>query len=339
MTSSLENFARSIHPYLGKPFHYCDVGAREGISYRWEPVESLLNLIGFEPDPEEFKRLSASGRGRYFDRALHSSDGTIRLNLARSRGCSSVYEPNTDFVRLFPEADRFDVEKTVEVPCVTLDTLKADGEIEDLDFIKIDVQGAELDILRGGKQLLADGVLGVEIEVEFVELYKGQPLFGAVDEFVRKEIGLRIQDLRKYYWKLKGAEGLGSPRGQLIFADAVYFRPVESLLDWCAKKDAAAARRKILGAVLMAAVYGCLDYATSLLNQKGVERWLGTEELSSVRSLVADFGRGLNLYRAGRFSKLAAGFFSLYRLFESGDKPWQAAEPALGSRKRFGWFE
>ena len=63
------------------------------------------------------------------------------------------------------------------------------------------------------------------------------------------------------------------------------------------------------------------------------------EELAWAKNLVEEFGKGFNLYRKGCFLKIAGGFFSLYRLFESAEKPWQASELSLGSRKRFGWFE
>ena len=132
---------------------------------------------------------------------------------------------------------------------------------------------------------------------------------------------------------------LGAPRGQLVFADAIYFRPVEDIAAWCADMDVVEARHKVLCAVVMGAVYGCVDYSMSILRLPEIERWFGAKELARAKNLVEEFGKGLNLYRKGRFLKIAGGFFSLYRLFESAEKPWQAAEPSLGSRKRFGWFE
>ncbi len=47
--------------------------------------------------------------------------------------------------------------------------------LSDIDLIKIDVQGAELDVFRGGGKALANALM-VITEVEFVELYTGQPL-------------------------------------------------------------------------------------------------------------------------------------------------------------------
>ena len=43
--------------------------------------------------------------------------------------------------------------------------------------MKIDAQGSELNILEGGEKFLKNNLIGLQIEVEFNEIYKGQPLF------------------------------------------------------------------------------------------------------------------------------------------------------------------
>jgi len=54
----------------------------------------------------------------------------------------------------------------------------------DLDFIKLDTQGSELDILKGSDKILRSPLIGLEIEMEFISLYKDQPLFGDVVNFL-----------------------------------------------------------------------------------------------------------------------------------------------------------
>ena len=55
-----------------------------------------------------------------------------------------------------------------------------------MDFIKIDIQGAELDVFKGGKKTL-EKTLMIVSEVEWIEQYINQPLFGDVSSFLRKE--------------------------------------------------------------------------------------------------------------------------------------------------------
>ena len=76
------------------------------------------------------------------------------------------------------------VEKKEVINTTTLDNLYHSSIIRELDFLKLDVQGAELDILQGGRDIINDNVLGIQIEVEFKQLFllnslklKGQPFF------------------------------------------------------------------------------------------------------------------------------------------------------------------
>ena len=65
--------------------------------------------------------------------------------------------------------------------------------ITEVDFIKIDTQGSELDILEGSLDFLSRTV-GIEVEMEFVEVYKGQPLFDEVNSFLTRN-GFNLFDI------------------------------------------------------------------------------------------------------------------------------------------------
>jgi hypothetical protein len=88
--------------------------------------------------------------------------------------------------------------------------------------IKLDTQGTELDILHGAGRLLSQ-VLAIEIEVEFVHIYKGQPLFTDVDLFMRNQ-GFSLRALRRTYWRI-GKNHPAASGGQLFHGDALYIRP------------------------------------------------------------------------------------------------------------------
>ena len=59
------------------------------------------------------------------------------------------------------------------------------NNFSEVDFIKIDVQGYGLSVLKGSIEYLSN-TIGLEIEVEFLEIYKNQPLFNKVDSFIQK---------------------------------------------------------------------------------------------------------------------------------------------------------
>ena len=66
--------------------------------------------------------------------------------------------------------------KSVDVQVSTLDAIIGDGEAPKIDFLSIDAQGAELAIIDGASASI-ERTVGVLCEVEFAELYHGQPLF------------------------------------------------------------------------------------------------------------------------------------------------------------------
>ena len=73
----------------------------------------------------------------------------------------------------------------MQIETTRLDDIK---ELEAPDILKLDIQGAELDVLRHGVKTLESAVI-IESEVEFLELYKGQPIFGDMQVYARA--GLR----------------------------------------------------------------------------------------------------------------------------------------------------
>ena len=335
MPNSLTNLAK-LAP---RALKLIDIGARSGVQAPWTSLREFVNFIAFEPDQEEYQALQATKRpgDLIFNTALAESVGKRELRLTASRGCSSLYEPNCEFLNQFPDFSRFDVEKSVPVVTECLDSLIADGRLDGFDFVKIDVQGAELDILKGGSKSLMDNTLGLEVEVEFQPMYKGQPLFADVDQFVRSKLGLELQDLRKAYWKYSEGRGVGGTKGKLIFGDALYLRAPDALVAQCAKLPQSHAAEKFQLALLVGVAYGCIDYSLRILAQTEVQKLLGQEVESSWRSAIMAHGRSIHF--GGRFTRpLAYLFEMLYRSVQPMHEGWASSGQPLGHRKRFGVF-
>ena len=152
---------------LTEPFVLIDVGVQGGENIRWRPLGDCLVVHGFDPIEEVVQKLAEENRGRsnrhYHCMALGNADGeqTFYFNPVNPTA-SSMYQQG---------ADRFDVE-TVEqrriVPIRRLDSLLADGVIPMADYIKIDVEGFEQDVLLGARELLRAGVLGLQTETNFM---------------------------------------------------------------------------------------------------------------------------------------------------------------------------
>ena len=197
-----------------------DVGARGGIHERWEPFHALIDVRAFEPDEAECGRLNAlkhAYRIRYYPNALGERDGeSATLHITRAPGCSSLYEPNMGLCLQFPYGPNLEVVSGVPVTLSRMDSVCADFKP---DVLKIDTQGTELAILRGAGALL-DSAAVVELEVEFVPQYIGQPLFADVDTFMRSR-GFMLRGLKRSYWRQKEHHS-HSFGGQLFHADVLY---------------------------------------------------------------------------------------------------------------------
>lgn len=268
------------------PLWVVDVGASGGIDHRWANFTTSYKGILFEPDPREYDILkSESGKNLIvLNSALSDSGDTIDFHLCKKQQVSSAYLPNFDFLNRFPDARRFDVTKTIQVQADTLDNQLNKNDVAEIDFIKIDTQGYELPILKGSIDYLKN-TIGLELEVEFVQLYKNQPLFKEVDDFVQKN-RFELIDLKRYYWKRKEGADIGNQKGQLIFGDALYFKSPEQVL-----LMEGVNQEKIIRAICVYLVYGYVDLAKALLIKANNKKLLTDYVYRDINVIIVRFNR------------------------------------------------
>jgi FkbM family methyltransferase len=141
-------------------------------------------ILSFEPLPEAFEILqSLAGTDSQWDvypLALGAENRDAQLNVAESHASSSLLRATDRLTLVMPPTVQVDSET---VPIARLDSLKLSlGGHRTL--LKLDVQGSELEVLKGGRETLADVNL-VECELSIAELYDGQPLFADVLIYLR----------------------------------------------------------------------------------------------------------------------------------------------------------
>jgi FkbM family methyltransferase len=205
-----------------------DIGANPIDStppYKSMLCNGLCRVTGFDPQKEVLTDLmkKQGPNERYFPWAV--GDGqTHKLHICNASGMTSFLEPDPKALSVFEMFKSFgEVLRKVDVPTHRLDDL---SEIEQLDFLKIDVQGAELSVFRNGKNRLANAVV-VQTEVSFVGLYQRQPMFGEIDLELRKHgfIPHCFAGVKK--WPIAPCVINNNPRqalNQLLEADIVYVR-------------------------------------------------------------------------------------------------------------------
>jgi hypothetical protein len=178
---------------------------------------------------------------------------------------TSLLEPDPATLRLFAALVPL-AEVTARVPVATrrLDDIE---EVAEIDFLKTDVQGAELAVFRSGKAKLANAV-AIHTEVSFVTLYRGQPSFGDVDVELRAQGFLPHCFTHIKPWPVAPAVINGDPRTalrQLLEADVVYARDIS-------KPEAMSDEQLKQLAIIVDHCYGSFDLAlrcVMLLEQRG----------------------------------------------------------------------
>jgi len=149
---------------------------------------------------------------------------------------------------------------TREVQTVKLDDI--DGLV-DCDLLKLDVQGAEFDVLLGAGRILASALI-VHTEVEFIPMYEDQPLFGDIDVLLRSHGFLFHRFVEPFSRQIKPIVFNNDPfhaGSQLIFAEAAVFVRDLTRLD-----ELASPKLQALAALLHD-LYGSVDLAAAVLQE------------------------------------------------------------------------
>lgn len=262
------------------PITLVDVGAAGGLHKRWDPYRKVLKSILFEPDKEEYNKLIAnkSENTLVINSAVAEEYKVVDFNICRWQEVSSIYTPNRPILDRYEDSNRFDIDRTISLEANSINRLLQEQNIGEIDFIKIDTQGSELDILKGTSNYF-QSLIGLEVEVEFIELYDGQPLFSEVNNFIESK-DFSLIDLRKCYWKRKGNSN-SNRKGQLIYADALYFKLPENVVT-LKQLD----QEKILKSIYIYLAYGYDDLARSLLNLSENHSLISMQFAESIKEVL-----------------------------------------------------
>ncbi|MFA6082688.1 MAG: FkbM family methyltransferase [Patescibacteria group bacterium] len=265
------------------PLTFLLIGASGGLPEHWRPYDNLLNIIGFEPDPNSYRNLPQLDNQHYINIGLLDHRDSVTLYQTKNPAVSSIYKPNQDFLDRFAVADYFHLTGQSEVKVDTLDNLNQEGLVTSGDFLQLDTQGSELLILQGGNIFLQKYGFGVEVEIEFAPLYQKQPLFPQVDEYLQS-LGFYLFDIRPQYFKRKIGLNYGNRKGQLLAGDALYLRNMTSYFHLLNNWPPDQQKLKIYYAVLICLHYGYLDYALELTNNS--DGWLSDDEIGRLTNSI-----------------------------------------------------
>lgn len=168
-------------------FNLIDVGS-EGLSEIWKE-EHINHIITFDPlDSDGEKSLTPyTGTRFHYPIAVFDVSGKKKFNICRKPQMSSLFEPDIDSLEFhFGEiVSMFDVVDTIEVECRRLDSI-INGIGTKFDFLKVDTQGTELNVLKSAGDLLSN-FKGIQVECNHVPFYKEGALTDDINNFLESK--------------------------------------------------------------------------------------------------------------------------------------------------------
>ena len=189
------NILRTMEPEaLGSlSFTMLEIGAvpLEGAVEPFHQITDIFpesRVIAFEVGDDLCAKLNKEAKDghKFYPVALGRTEESRPFFQTADPMCSSLYRPNEALLARYYNMESAILEKETLIDTVSLDYFMVQHGIKDIDFIKIDIQGAELDVFQGGtRALLNTGI--IVSEVEFIPHYINQPLFGDVSAFLMQQ--------------------------------------------------------------------------------------------------------------------------------------------------------
>ena len=238
---------------LSEQIQIMDVGASaiaEVPIYKSLLEKKLAHLNAFEGDArqiEGIKKCYGEQATIYRDFLYDGSIQTIYLASGPS-GMTSLLKPDLAALKFFNGFEKFGhIENTEQVKTKKLDDVK---DLPWIDFLKMDIQGAELTVLKNGTEKLQK-CLAVQVEVSYICLYENQPSFGDVDVWMRTQGYVPHCFLDVKRWSITPTifnNNFRMPGNQLLESDIVYVKnpmKLAQLTDTQLKKFATVAHHSL----------------------------------------------------------------------------------------------
>lgn len=193
-----------------------DVGASLGdFIGQMKYANQDLKVHAFEPVPSVYnqllKRFGSDANYTFYNFAVGDQDGMVQFHANDYTFSSSVLPMTSTHINEFPYTKNTSV---ISCEMRRLDSILSVSHLPKPLLVKLDVQGYELQVINGGKEIISKADY-IVVEVSFVELYQGQPLFD--------EINSRLNQMGLFY--SGNIEQLVSKSsGQILQADALYCR-------------------------------------------------------------------------------------------------------------------
>ena len=180
-----------------------DIGY-SGSIISFEPVKPVFNILN--------KKVTKNKKWTAFNFGLGNKDEKLSINISENTYSSSILDIMPSHLKGAPESKYIDKEI---IQIKTLDSIYDEiVKLNDIVFLKIDVQGFEKNVLDGATKSLQK-IKGIQLEMSIEELYRGEILFDQMIPFL-KNIGFNLYSLENGFFDVES--------GKLLQVDGLFFK-------------------------------------------------------------------------------------------------------------------
>ena len=192
-----------------------DIGANTGeFSKEMRTLFPDAHIYAFEPLKDCFdqinQKLAGDAKIHTLNVALGESNSQTTIQRSSFHPSSSLLKMSSLHKELYPKS-KDATEETIQV--MRLDDAMKDVSFEAPLFVKMDVQGFEDKVIKGGPDTISRASV-LQIETSFVPLYEGQPLFDDIYQLVRSMGFVYRGESARHYNK----------QDQLIYQDSIFIK-------------------------------------------------------------------------------------------------------------------
>lgn len=283
------------------PITVIDGGARGEIFRPFDEVdEEMLRVIRFEPDPDA--SVSKEGGQIVIPKALWCEEKEIPLHIAHSSAASSTLPFHTELQKYIdPYAEVRRTRETISVPATTIDLTVAEHALPSIDLIKLDIHGAEFEVLQGAEQTL-DSTLALLIESWTIPIHKGQKTRASVELSALEKGFYVFEEFTRSAW---GRKPGWFEKKQPVSQDTLYFK--DPLIDHNIQDRTSAL--KLIG---LADLFSHHGFAWQLTEYAFGEKWISRTLREKIIQLLKRKKRRLWDKQLSRFAQFLARKGSRY---------------------------
>ena len=177
--------------------------------------------------------------------------------------------------------------------------------------------------LNGSKDYL-EHTIGLQVEASFVELYDQQPLFNDVDMFM-KSMNFQLMDIKRYFWKRKQSNLFEHKKGQLIFADTLYFKLPQDIINLKEIDENFLAR-----VFCIYLSYGYLELAEELFQLLKKKELISIDSINNFRKILSTLSKNSILPNFKGKSRIRKIILEMANVF-SQNSPFFGTDESIGN--------